>query len=112
MPEKYHAVSLRPKNKVRCKVVTELEKRMFLSSEAPRLPLEGCTNQTTCQCVYKHHDDRRVGPRRAFELGLPARAYAHDRRSPTIGAWNYSGLVLNSATLEPPRKPNVARVQS
>jgi hypothetical protein len=49
-------------------LVKSLCSSRFLSAEAPRLPLYGCSMPSTCGCAYKHHDDRRVRARRAEEL--------------------------------------------
>lgn len=80
MQQNFHAVSVVSRNKIRCPAVALIEKKRFLSVDAPRLPLDGCTNKSSCQCVYKHHEDRRSGPRRAHELGRPTRAFTPDRR--------------------------------
>ncbi len=80
VPQNFHAVSVIARNTIKCAAVAMIEKKTFLSADAPRLPLEGCDSKPTCQCVYKHHEDRRMGPRRAFELGRPTRAFAPDRR--------------------------------
>lgn len=61
----YHAVSIRSAMND-CGVARELGGRRFLASEAPKLPLEGCT-AATCTCRYAHHDDRRAGPRRSSD---------------------------------------------
>ena len=55
----------------------------FLSAQAPRLPLVDCASPQTCTCSYRHHNDRRVQPRRRDELvGLRRKGYvAQERRS-------------------------------
>ena len=47
--------------------------KRFLSAETPRLPLPECDRAQACGCRYKHHADRRAGPRRASEAGRPPR---------------------------------------
>jgi hypothetical protein len=42
----------------------------YLSTEAPPLPLAGCTQPAGCTCRYKHYSDRRVGPRRTTDSDL------------------------------------------
>ncbi len=42
----------------------------FLSKEAPRLPMVGCDHPETCECTYRHFEDRRNGLRRSAELGI------------------------------------------
>ena len=65
----FHAVSITA-GLPSCAAARELEGQSFLSGEAPKLPLPGC-DQGACDCAYQHHADRRDGPRRDAELGLP-----------------------------------------
>jgi hypothetical protein len=53
-----------------CSAVSELEGCRFLPQDAPKLPLPGC-DQARCRCGYEHHADRRAGPRREAEFGIP-----------------------------------------
>jgi hypothetical protein len=62
----WHAVAIRPKGEC-CEAVQACRTGRFLAAEAPRLPLEECSTSDTCSCVYKHHADRRVQPRRQDE---------------------------------------------
>jgi hypothetical protein len=64
---RWHAVSVKPGNGA-CNAAVSGKNRRWLSSEAPLLPLPGCTRPDTCQCTYQHHDDRRLGNRRAEDL--------------------------------------------
>jgi hypothetical protein len=66
----WHAVSIVCSKEICAAAISCLEKR-FLSSKAPRLPLPDCSHPQSCQCTYRHFDDRRVKPRRAGELGSP-----------------------------------------
>jgi hypothetical protein len=70
----YHAVSVVCGNSLmgnsRCPAAKAIEGKRFLASEAPQLPLAGCTCRD-CQCRYRHHDDRRAEPRRASDQGMP-----------------------------------------
>jgi hypothetical protein len=52
-----------------CEAVLALGKQRFLSRQAPKLPLAECTKTATCQCAYRHHKDRRSGPRRWSDQG-------------------------------------------
>lgn len=87
-PKRWHAVAIRPRGSG-CDAVQSCRSNRFLSSEAPRLPLEQCSASDTCTCVYKHHADRRAQPRRQDERdGLrrsakvaQERRLARDRRS-------------------------------
>jgi hypothetical protein len=87
-PSRWHAVAIRPKGQC-CEAVQACRTERFLSNEAPRLPLTECSTSDTCTCVYKHHADRRVQPRRQDEKedGLrrngkivQERRQTHDRR--------------------------------
>jgi hypothetical protein len=50
-----------------CQASVFLRQTRFLSSQAPPLPLQGCTQPKSCKCKYRHFSDRRAGPRRATE---------------------------------------------
>jgi hypothetical protein len=66
--KQWHAVAIRPRGGS-CEAVQACKTARYLSQEAPRLPLAECTASDTCTCVYKHHDDRRLKPRRHDEAG-------------------------------------------
>ena len=53
-----------------CQASVFLRQTRFLSSQAPPLPLKGCTQPKSCMCKSKHFSDRRSGPRRATESAL------------------------------------------
>jgi len=66
-----------------CEAAQRLAGQKFLAAHAPRLPLGGCTQAESCQCRYKHLQDRRVEMRRDTDHSLPARYYGDaERRSP------------------------------
>lgn len=62
----FHAVSIKSPSSG-CAAARSLEGQRFLSAEAPKLPLPGCT-AATCTCRYAHHEDRRQGPRRSSDV--------------------------------------------
>ena len=68
-----------------CKAAVELTKQRLLSADAPRLPLATCDTPGQCDCRYRHHDDRRAGPRRAVEKGLNVRPLAAASRRKARG---------------------------
>ena len=70
----YHAVSVRLGSDC-CTEAAQLQDMRFLSTEAPHLPLAGCSS-VTCGCVYQHHDDRRSGDDRREKVEIVVR----DRR--------------------------------
>ena len=53
-----------------CEAARQLRHVRFLSAEAPRFPVQNCTDPDRCQCAYRHFDDRRLGSRRLGEMGL------------------------------------------
>ena len=61
MSNPFHAVTIVP-GQACCGEIAELQRKSFLSDEAPALPLEGCGAQQ-CECRYVHHSDRRDGIR-------------------------------------------------
>ena len=63
----YHAVSIRP-GSYACSAVNEIAGERFLASEAPELPLPGCT-AVKCECHFVHHRDRRTGKDRRSPFG-------------------------------------------
>jgi hypothetical protein len=50
-----------------CPAVATCGERRLLPGEAPRLPLPQCDRAASCRCIFKHHADRRAGPRREEE---------------------------------------------
>ena len=63
----WRAVKIAP-GLICCGAAGKLTGQIFLSKEAPQLPLDGCT-ETDCRCKYVHMDDRRSGGDRRIELG-------------------------------------------
>jgi hypothetical protein len=53
-----------------CAAAAMCRNNRYLSKEAPRLPLRGCDHPETCECTYRHFEDRRNGKRRSAELGV------------------------------------------
>lgn len=62
----WHAVGI-VSTRPGCPVCGPYKGVRFLAREAPALPLKGCPDPRACQCVYRHYEDRRAGPRRAAE---------------------------------------------
>ncbi|MGB7990122.1 MAG: hypothetical protein WCF44_12035 [Candidatus Methylophosphatis roskildensis] len=58
----YHCVAIRSRGVV-CVAARTLVGKRLLSSEAPTLPVPGCT-AANCRCSYVHYDDRRADDRR------------------------------------------------
>ena len=79
MGEKYHCVSIEYKGKA-CELVTGLGGKRFLSADAPLLPL--CAS-SSCQCFYRHYDDRRLEERR--EPSLLSKNWAYPERRKNTG---------------------------
>ena len=79
MAGKFHAVSIKL-GRNPCDAVSAVDGVRFLSKDAPQLPLPDCTNPD-CRCTYQHFDDRRAGPRRDSDVGLPSEAPGEERRT-------------------------------
>lgn len=79
----YHAVSIKP-GAYACNEANEIAGQRFLATEAPEVPLPGCTS-SNCECHFVHHNDRRTGKdrRSPFTAGGIAAAtgkFAEERR--------------------------------
>jgi hypothetical protein len=81
---RFHAVSVVCGQNA-CATAKQLRNIRVLSVDAPRLPLATCDSPDTCRCTYRHHDDRRAGPRRAKELGQLADPWAMTERRRYFG---------------------------
>lgn len=75
----YHAVSIDTGTRC-CEAARDLERQRFLSTEAPMLPLAGCT-QSSCHCRYAHHNDRRITRDRRVQFPNPHALRNGDRRA-------------------------------
>jgi hypothetical protein len=64
----FHAVGVIPGPRP-CAAAEALRGKRFLSRQAPVLPLKAC-DRGDCQCRYAHYEDRRMGPRRARDIGV------------------------------------------
>jgi hypothetical protein len=80
---KFHAVSIIPGDTA-CAAAYRFTGQRFLSAHAPRLPLPTC-DSPRCTCRYKHHKDRRAGPRRRSEVGMMTAHYSGAERRRTRG---------------------------
>ena len=79
--QRWHAVSVVADGNA-CDEARAVQNVRYLSMEAPRLPLYSCANPGRCRCHYRHHADRRAGPRRAVENFRPPRAWrGEDKRT-------------------------------
>lgn len=76
----YHAVSI-VMGPNACTAAHRFTSKRFLSRQAPPLPLPTC-DAFHCECRFRHHKDRRAGPRRRSDIGLaPAGFAGAERRS-------------------------------
>ena len=64
---RWRSVKIRP-GLMSCKRVSTIAGQIFLSENAPSLPLENCTEED-CRCHYIFLEDRRSGADRRIELG-------------------------------------------
>ncbi len=63
----WHAVAVTTPAETCCRASVQARKIRYLSSEAPPLPLSGCSQPKNCVCKYKHFADRRAGSRRVTD---------------------------------------------
>lgn len=64
---RWRSVKIRP-GLIACDRITDMTGQIFLSREAPSLPLATCTEED-CRCHYNFLKDRRTGTDRRIELG-------------------------------------------
>jgi hypothetical protein len=76
----FHGVEIRSRDGIACAALEALEGTRFIAEEAPSVPLALCDRANECRCVYAHYEDRRGGPRRESDAGLPARDWPNDSR--------------------------------
>ncbi|MBL8272140.1 hypothetical protein [Steroidobacter sp.] len=74
----YHAVSVMPGPNA-CAAAYRFSGQRFLSLQAPRLPLPSC-DAAACNCRFKHHKDRRAGPRRNSDVGMVTASFSGNER--------------------------------
>ncbi|HEY0683363.1 MAG TPA: hypothetical protein VGD45_13600 [Steroidobacter sp.] len=79
----YHAVSVLPGADA-CAAAYRFSGQRYLSRQAPRLPLPSCDVQA-CGCRFKHHKDRRSGPRRNSDVGMVMAGYSGQERRRSRG---------------------------
>jgi hypothetical protein len=60
---KYHCVEIVGETGC-CDAAKALAGQRLLSDRAPLVPLADCDRPGDCNCIYRHHADRRAGPRR------------------------------------------------
>ncbi|MGD2173582.1 MAG: hypothetical protein PVJ78_09960 [Gammaproteobacteria bacterium] len=63
---RWRAVRISP-GLICCDAVREHDEQVFLSSESPMLPVDGC-DIADCRCKYIHLEDRRTGSDRRAQL--------------------------------------------
>ena len=63
---RWRSVKVRP-GLIACKHATDIQDFVFLSREAPELPLPYC-NEADCRCHYVFHEDRRSGVDRRTQM--------------------------------------------
>jgi hypothetical protein len=67
-----------------CAAAQACKGKRFLSTEAPRVPLEGC-DARECECRYRHYEDRRGPPRRRDDATAGATARTDRNRRGRVG---------------------------
>lgn len=74
---RWRTVKVRP-GLIACRHATDLQDHLFLSREAPSLPLPNC-GEGDCRCHYVFHDDRRSGIDRRAQMDRLERLVAGRR---------------------------------
>jgi hypothetical protein len=69
LTNKWHAVAVSC-GQTCCRASVLARNTRYLSTEAPPLPLAGCSQPSSCTCKYRHYSDRRAGPRRRTDSDL------------------------------------------
>ena len=81
---RYHCVTVNA-GTAACPVALDLKDVRILSADAPRLPMAECTMPADCRCTYRHHDDRRSGPRRALDRNERSEPWRGGERRRSVG---------------------------
>ncbi len=63
----FHSVSIQPREGFACAEVQARQGVLYLSDDAPLIPIEGCEHPIDCRCTFVHFDDRRTESRRESE---------------------------------------------
>jgi hypothetical protein len=75
----YYGVSVQPGPEA-CKDVEKIRSQRFLTTEAPKLPLPGCS-RSHCRCTVIPEDDRRAGfDRRGDSFAALGELNLHERK--------------------------------
>jgi hypothetical protein len=74
----FHAVSVIP-GEGACEAAYRFAGQRFLSKHPPPLPLPAC-DAARCTCRFKHHKDRRAGPRRRSDIGVVSAPWSSPER--------------------------------
>jgi len=88
---RYHAVELQMCDSP-CESALAIAGKRLLKSEAPALPLDGCTHKK-CMCTYTQYDDRRLMQRRceSYPYGMPMGRSGRQREERRKIAWDRRG---------------------
>jgi hypothetical protein len=82
----YGAVSIATGQKPCCEAAQKISGNRYLMSQAPTLPLDGCTLYDKCRCKYEKWDDRRQEERRMSDSGIGSQFYhSEEKRGPEPG---------------------------
>ena len=90
---KYHAVELQICDDP-CESALAIAGKRLLKSEAPTLPLSGCSHKK-CMCAYTQYDDRRIMQRRSrnesYPYGMPMSKPGRLKEERRKAAWDRRG---------------------
>ena len=78
---RFRAVKIKPCEQA-CQAALQCSSIIFLSGQAPKLPLNACDRMTACDCQFRHYADRRQqDDRRSNGYVMRDMYYQGERRS-------------------------------
>lgn len=78
---RYRAVKIKPCEQA-CQAALQCSPIIFLSGQAPKLPLNACDRMNNCDCQFQHYADRRQqDDRRDASYAMRDMYYQEERRS-------------------------------
>lgn len=78
---RYRAVKIKPCEQA-CQAALQCSPIIFLSRQAPKLPLNACDRMSNCDCQFRHYADRRQqDDRRDTGYAMRDMYYQDERRS-------------------------------
>ncbi|MEX1199986.1 MAG: hypothetical protein WEB02_04285 [Methylophaga sp.] len=77
---RYRAVKIKPCENA-CQAAVQTSQIIFLTTRAPRLPLNACDRMVSCDCQFRHFADRRRREDRRDGYGMRDMYQQNERRA-------------------------------